>query len=305
MTGVQTCALPISFKNTQEYGELLHINRKKFFDKWGFDPWSSKEKEETTEEDITLIEQNDVPFTGERLVINKEVKNKYNNVLQEHVQRYKLACKYVKNKNVLDAACGTGYGTKMLKISGANHIIGVDISKTCLENAKKTYQEEALEFVQGDIHNLSFENNYFDVVISFETIEHISDGSKWIDESARVLKDDGLFIVSTPNRDVTNPGTNIDESPLNPYHQYEYNIAEFIGELLKQYEITDLFGQTIINNHEFIGYKILRHLRKLDTKDTLQNRHFEDYCLVPLNEIKNAQPMYLIAVCKKKKTLKM
>lgn len=261
---------------------------------------TNDEQKNANIEDIMSIEQNDVHFTGERLVINKEVKNQYNNVLQEHIERYKLACKYVRNKKVLDAACGAGYGAKMLKISGAVQVLGLDISKESLENAEKTYKEADIEFVQGDINVLPFEDNCFDVVVSFETIEHIKDGSKWIAESARVIKDNGLFIVSTPNRDVTNPGTYIEERPLNPYHQYEYTISEFAGELLKHYEIIDLFGQTIIKNNDLAVYKILRQLRKLDENYIPDTISVQGHCLIPLSEIKNAQPMYVVAVCKKR-----
>ena len=156
--------------------------------------------------DILQIEQNDVQFTGERLVINQEVKDNYNAVLEEHLHRYQLACQYAEGKLVLDAACGAGYGSKMLQQAGAKLVLGVDISEDSLQNARKVYGAENVDFIYGDVNRLGFEDASFDVVVSFETIEHIEHGVNWIKESARVLKDEGLFLVSTPNRVITNPG---------------------------------------------------------------------------------------------------
>lgn len=246
------------------------------------------------------IEQNDVEFTGERLIINREVKEKYNDVLEEHLERYKLATHYVKDKIVLDAACGAGYGSKMIATSGAKFVTAVDISSESLKNAEKAYYDKNINFIQGDVNQLPFDDETFDVVISFETIEHIKDGSKWIRESSRLLKEEGIFIVSTPNRNVTNPGTFFYEKPLNPYHQYEYNIQEFIGELTKEYDIVDIYGQTFINDSETYYTKIMRNLRKIEENEILCNSKFSDHKLIELSEIKDASPMYVVAVCKKK-----
>lgn len=271
--------------------------------------------EEKTDEVIDLIndikskikkdsvygtEQNDVTFTGERLVINREVKDKYNDILEEHLERYKLATNYVRNKLVLDAACGAGYGSKMLASSGAKFVTSVDISSECLLNAKKTYCDKKIDFVQGDVTRLPFENESFDVIISFETIEHIKNGSEWIKESARLLKKDGIFIVSTPNRSVTNPGTFFEERPLNVYHQYEYNTEEFIGELLKKYDLLSIYGQTFVNAKDTYYTQTMRKLRKLDENKKVSNLNVEGHKLIPLSEIKDASPMYLVAICRKK-----
>lgn len=249
----------------------------------------------------TDIEQNDVVFTGERLVINSEVKNKYSDVLEQHIERYKLASQFVKDKVVLDAACGAGYGSKMLSKNGATQIFSVDISEECLENAKRSYFDDKIEFMQGDVNQLAFENNKFDVVVSFETIEHIKDGSKWIKESSRLLKDDGIFIVSTPNRTVTNPGTFFNEQPLNTYHQYEYNIQEFIGELIKEYDLVDIYGQTFLNENEDYFTRVMRGARKLDVNKKISKISNEGHKLISLSEVKDANPMYVVAICKKKK----
>lgn len=175
------------------------------------------------------INQNDVHFTGERILINDFVKLNYGVALEEHLCRYRFSQKFVKNKRVLDAACGAGFGSKMLQAAGASHVLGIDIDEACLENARKTYGHDQISYTYGNVNKLELEDKSFDIIVSFETIEHIDDGSVWIKESARLLKDDGFFIVSTPNRNLSNAGAYFVEKPLNHYHKYEYTIVEFVG----------------------------------------------------------------------------
>ncbi|BBI36135.1 glycosyltransferase [Cohnella abietis] len=252
--------------------------------------------------DILSIEQNDVQFTGERLVINQEVKEKYNDILEEHLERYKLACRFVKGKDVLDAACGAGYGSKMLQQAGARLVFGVDISEESLQSAKKTYGSNNVDFAYGDVNSLKFENESFDIVVSFETVEHIENGANWIKESARVLKEDGIFLVSTPNRTITNPGLYFVEQPLNTHHKYEYTVTEFVGELTKEYDVLELYGQTFTSDHDLYYTQVMREARYLDTQFVpVQQYQAKKYELVSLSEVKDAQPLYVVAVCRKKR----
>jgi ubiquinone/menaquinone biosynthesis C-methylase UbiE len=254
----------------------------------------------SSSEDILNIEQDDVEFTGERIIINEEVKNKYNNVLEEHLHRYRLACQFVEGKMVLDAACGAGYGSKMLHNSGAKSVVGVDISEESLHNAQKVYGADNIDFVYGDVNNLVFEDASFDVVVSFETIEHIDHGQKWIRESARVLKDEGLFLVSTPNRMISNPGTYFEEQPINPHHRFEYSIIEFVGELLREYDVVELYGQTFSSNYQTYTFQVIRQLQKLNTQYVPNQRQIIGHELVSLSEVKDMQPEYIVALCRKK-----
>ena len=252
--------------------------------------------------DILKIDQDQVLFTGERLVINKVVKQNFNNILKEHLARYELACNYATGRKVLDAACGTGYGTKMLKDAGAMDATGVDISQESIDNAKLTYKSEKIDFICGDVNSLPFQNGFFDMVVSFETIEHVADGAAFIKESARVLNNEGLFIVSTPNRSITNPGIYMEEHPLNRYHQYEYTQQEFIGELLKCFDISELYGQAFIDDCQTYATKVIRQARGLDSNYLpKQNETIPEYNLVPFGDMKNSNPMYVVAVCRKKK----
>jgi O-antigen biosynthesis protein len=250
---------------------------------------------------ILDMEQNDVPFTGERLVINKLVKERFSNVLDEHLARYALATRYTTGKHVLDAACGAGYGSLMMLQAGARSVVGVDISEECIRNAKRAYSREDIDFITCDILKLDAADASFDVIVSFETIEHIADGAAWIRETARLLKDGGLFIVSTPNRYVTNPGTYFGEPPLNPHHRFEYSTDEFIGELLQCYDLVEMYGQTVANDHSGLYAKVLRQARGLDMTNVPHTAHpATETDLTPLSVIKNGQAMYHVAICRKK-----
>lgn len=256
----------------------------------------------------------DIRFTGERLVMNTFVKQNYGHVLEEHIQRYKLACKYVQTKNILDAACGSGYGSEMMAQAGASHTVGLDISDESVKSANKKYGSEKIEFIVGDINHLSYKAETFDVVISFETIEHISNGDAWIKESARVLKDGGLFIISTPNRYMMNPGAYFEDKPKNPYHIFEYNIYEFAGALLKEYEIIDLYGQIFCDELLISNSRTIRMIKKIirnyiptqkikNVINQFRRGHSTadvDCTLIPFGDVQNKQPLFIIAVCRKK-----
>ena len=148
----------------------------------------------------------------------------------EHMHRYLFAGKYTAGKKVLDISCGEGYGTAILSRE-AQSAAGCDIDEDIISLARKKYgQSEKLSFVQGDFRSLPFGDNSFDVVVSYETIEHISGQDLALTEIKRVLRDDGLLIMSTPDRRVYS-----DERDYhNPEHVKEFYREEFRA-FLKEY----------------------------------------------------------------------
>jgi len=182
----------------------------------------------------------EIEFTGECVIPSKTPYT----TMQQHIGRYVFASNFIKNKIVLDVACGTAYGTAYLLRKGARKVVGVDVSINAINYAKNHYKSEKLIFVCADATNLPFPNNSFDAVVSFETIEHIKEYEKFLLECKRVLKEDALFICSTPNKRVSSPYTKI---PSNPFHVREFYAKEFLCLLSKYFANISLYGQNDIN----------------------------------------------------------
>lgn len=163
-------------------------------------------------------------FTGERFM--PEVGG---NIELEHFHRYLLAAEYVIDKHVLDIASGEGYGSFVLS-NCARSVIGVDISNDAVAHANKKYGAENLQFKVGDCASIPLDDSSVDVVVSFETIEHHDKHDEMMGEIIRVLKPDGLLIMSSPDKAIHSDRTGAD----NPYHVKELYRAEFI-ELLKEH----------------------------------------------------------------------
>ncbi|MWC26684.1 methyltransferase domain-containing protein [Paenibacillus sp. MMS18-CY102] len=248
-----------------------------------------------------LKEQNDVSFTGERLVVNSDVKSQFRDVYDEHMVRYEAAAAYVPGLHVLDAACGAGYGSRMLHDAGAASVTGVDIDHDAVELAQRDYGKPGIMFLQGDVLRLPFAGNTFDAVVSFETIEHVESGAAWIREAARVLRPGGLFIVSTPNRAVTNASNYFEEQPFNPHHRFEYKASELIGDLLPSFTLEALYGQNWIDDSQFAAMRWLRQTNGMapDREERLRIGQTGSE-LLPFHAFRSGEPMYIVAVCRKR-----
>jgi ubiquinone/menaquinone biosynthesis C-methylase UbiE len=123
---------------------------------------------------------------------------------------------------------------------GAGTVVGGDVSRGATGYAKMHYKRKHLGFIRLDGANLPFLANTFDVIVSFETIEHLKEYRKFLFECAWVLKDGGLFICSTPNKEISSPHT---VKPLNPFHVHEFYIKEFHNLLKKYFIHVTLYGQ--------------------------------------------------------------
>ncbi len=119
------------------------------------------------------------------------------NIYRENLyKRYEFCNAYIKDKRALDIPCGMGWGTSLL--SGAGELFGVDKSREAIDEARRKYPR--INFNVGDMTAMSFQDNFFDVLICLEGFEHLTymDGQKFLKETKRVLTEGGLFIVTTP-----------------------------------------------------------------------------------------------------------
>jgi SAM-dependent methyltransferase len=136
-----------------------------------------------------------LPFTGERFVPGAR-----GEIWIEHWHRYHFAARWARGKRVLDVACGEGYGTALLA-RGAAQVIGADLSPAAIEHAKRVYAGVAnAQFVCAPCTKLPLEAASIDVAMSFETIEHIGEQEAFLEELTRVLKPDGVLVLSCPNK---------------------------------------------------------------------------------------------------------
>lgn len=164
------------------------------------------------------MEPTDKTSTGDELFPERFVFGEMHGLIEaEHLARYRWASAQVAGRRVLDAGCGVGYGSVLLSAAGASEVTGVDISSTAIEESVKRGAGSA-RFLVADIAALPFADDCFDVVVCFETIEHVPDQDRVLDELRRVLAPHGLLAISSPNRDVYQEG--------NPFHTHEYTPPE-------------------------------------------------------------------------------
>jgi 2-polyprenyl-3-methyl-5-hydroxy-6-metoxy-1,4-benzoquinol methylase len=173
----------------------------------------------------------------------------------DHIQRYKYFEKFYKDKIVLDAACGSGYGSEMISKNGAKKAIGIDINEQIIKDNNRKYNFSNLSFKQLNCQNLTKLNETFDLVISFETIEHLEDPDTFVKEVYKVLNKNGIFICSTPNI------LRFKESNLsklnNEYHLHEFTFEELHNLLSKYFKIIDTYAQT--ESLQFLRYLELKN----------------------------------------------
>lgn len=155
----------------------------------------------------------------------------------EHVARYRHASK-VGAGIALDVACGSGLGFSSLK-QGVDGLVAGDIDGAAIAEARRsTVDVEGL--CRLDVTALPFRSASFDLITSFETVEHVRDDGALVDELRRVLRPTGMVFISTPNRLVT--GSEAD-APSNPFHVREYTPDELERLLRRSFGRVDLLGQ--------------------------------------------------------------
>ncbi|MGH9432814.1 MAG: class I SAM-dependent methyltransferase [Terriglobia bacterium] len=169
----------------------------------------------------------------------------------EHLARYRFARQFVKDFRVLDAACGTGYGSAMLSEAGAHSVLGIDIDEAAVSFAQQKYTaRQGLKFVQAPLSELAkIPSESFELCVSFETIEHLDDPERFLFDVRKTLSRRGKLLISTPNRYRYSP-TNYDgRHPQNPYHKIEWTTEEFVSLLCRHFAVTATYGQVFVSRN--------------------------------------------------------
>ena len=223
------------------------------------------------------IEGSALKATGERLVPQLQ----YGEVVHaEHLARYLVAVQLAESRIVLDAACGEGYGTDLLAGAGARSAVGVDVDERTVAHARAKYP--AAEFVEADVRQLPFEDGAFELVVSFETIEHVSDPESVLDELRRVLTDDGLLLISTPNKH----RYLVD----NEFHRREFEHEEFVNILGARFPKVEVLLQ-----HNWLVSGVLPAAEARDAS----GREGRNTRFGKLSGIEPGGELYAVALCAK------
>jgi len=167
-----------------------------------------------------------------------------------HLKRYTFALPYCEGAEVLDAGCGVGYGTSVLG-RVARRVLGVDRDVASVDYARGRYAAPNVEFQVGDLLALGLDDRSFDVVTSFEVLEHLRDQECFLAELARILRPDGVLVLSTPHVAQTT------DRPGNPFHERELSRADFAALLARHFADVELYGQ---RRRETRRHEVLRRL---------------------------------------------
>jgi SAM-dependent methyltransferase len=169
----------------------------------------------------------------------------------EHRARYRFACQLISSgSRVLDVACGAGLGLEMLLRTGARPV-GVDLDPAALADARLTAPRATL--VRADAARLPLSDQAIDVVVSFETIEHVADPAALAAELRRILRPGGCLVLSTPNRDFGAPARH----SSNPFHVREFSGDELRDLLLGAFDRVQLYGQWVSTTYRYVPFLLV------------------------------------------------
>ena len=178
-----------------------------------------------------------LPFTGERFTPEC-----VREIWYEHWHRYAFARRLAAGNRVLDAACGEGYGSALLSTVAAD-VTGVDIDAVSVEHARARYATRLnLRYEQADATELPFADRAFDLVVSFETLEHLAAQERLLKGFARVLADDGVLVISSPDKRTYSELAGF----RNEFHVRELYRDELLDLLMPHFGEVRLYGQKLL-----------------------------------------------------------
>ncbi len=247
-------------------------------------------------------------YTGERIVLEAKECSPETLLFKEHAERYKFAAKFVQGKRVLDIACGVGYGSEILyRLGKPQSIVGGDISDEAIQYATSRYKDlKNVRFQKLNAESLALENKSIDVTVSFETIEHLEHVERYLQEVDRVLAKDGVYIVSTPNKDVTHSETNVVD---NPFHYHEFVLEEIEALLKSKFPTVAIYYQreykptaitsalSSVSKWKSLYRRVIPRIIRVDLRNYLFPDISNDVRIYPTHP--GVSPLYFVFVCKK------
>jgi len=179
-----------------------------------------------------------------------------------HLKAYDEACKYASGRDVLDVGCNTGYGTVRL-VGSARSVAGVDVSPAAVEAARTRDGGESVDFRVIDGLGLPFPDHSFDLLTSFQVVEHVADPLPYLREIKRVLRPGGQVLFTTPNAATRlYPGM----VPWNRFHVREYRADELkvaLGAVFADVEVLGMFGVPTLYDLEIGRVDANRRINRL------------------------------------------
>ena len=190
----------------------------------------------------------------------RALKDEANNVTYQRCQyAYEYVTPLIKDKNVLDVGCGLAYGTALMAASAAT-IKGIDYDQSTLDDNKERYSDiKNISFERVTVPPLPYPDNSFDVITTFQFIEHIHKRYEFMKECIRVLKPGGKLYITTPNTKRS--------LARNPFHIHEYTFDEMkaeISSLTNNFELLGLNANEKVRNYYEENGKFVRKILKWD-----------------------------------------
>jgi len=217
----------------------------------------------------------------------------YPAIEEEHMARYTFALERCAGKSVLDIAGGCGYGAFFLASKGNPKTVdSVEIDKASVRYANHRYHHPAVNRYVDNAETFC-KPDFYDLIISFETVEHLDDPTSFLKNMCTSLKKDGRFIISTPITRVTS------KTISNPYHKIEWSFADFQTLISRHFDIEETYIQNLYLKHS--KWNIFKRIS--NKLATLRKEVLNPKGIFPFNsstKIENIEAGYQVLICKKR-----
>jgi 2-polyprenyl-3-methyl-5-hydroxy-6-metoxy-1,4-benzoquinol methylase/predicted nucleic acid-binding Zn-ribbon protein len=232
----------------------------------------------------------ELEFTGERHIMAATgVDLSWGNI--EHLVRYGFVCPFIQGKKVLDITCGSGYGSHFMALQGAERVVGVDIDRQAIEHALQFHAHPAIEYIVADAQSVpELADHSFDVIVSFETIEHLPHPKIFLSELRRLLNPGGQIFMSCPNDYRVTPW-------ISEFHLHKFRFNEFRDLFLSVFGEGVFFGQhTVLGSCLLLPVRLGGKSALFDSyKQPLPDNFFEREYIEDVSSIENADGYFVVA----------